>query len=391
MGHLLDQVPRQGKDVVPAFPQRRYVQRDHIDPVVEIAPETTLGDELVQVPVCRCDQPEIGPDDLRAAKPLEVLFLECPQEFRLHLEGHVSYFVEKEGTPVGEFEFAGLALCLGAGECPPFIPEELALDEVLGYGRAVDANEGIEPARASLVNGLGEELLAGSTLPGDQYGVVVRRGLEGIPFQCLQCTALPDNALEGVPGGPQRHELLFVVLDLGFKAGKLLGQLLHVFHVLEHHVAEDCNYLAVLVDGDTLNDDVLSLDPLDLVDLRLARLCNDVHAGVLDHVGTVPPDLFFRVDAEEIAVGPVEEKDVTVHVGHHDAVVYVVEHQLEKLELVDESPGVIVKEGAGYGVPIAKTVRPALNTHGISTHVRESIRIATCIPNATPWYTTLQT
>ena len=63
---------------------------------------------------------------------------------------------------------------IGTGERPLLVAEELALEELLGDGGAVDGDERRRRARAVLVDGAGDELLAGAALAGDEDGHVLR-------------------------------------------------------------------------------------------------------------------------------------------------------------------------------------------------------------------------
>src|SRR5256885_24790 len=57
-----------------------------------------------------------------------------------------------------------------AGERPPLVPEELALDQVGGDGWEVHGDEGAGLPVAPGVDVAGQHLLAGAALPGDQDG-----------------------------------------------------------------------------------------------------------------------------------------------------------------------------------------------------------------------------
>ena len=77
---------------------------------------------------------------------------------------------------VGVLE-APLPLRARAGEGALLVPEELALQEALRERRATERHEVAVLARAVVVDGLGEELLAGAALAGDEHGDVGRGDL----------------------------------------------------------------------------------------------------------------------------------------------------------------------------------------------------------------------
>jgi len=68
-------------DVRTAFPQRRQVDPQHVDPVVEVFAEFALAHEGLDVAVGRGDDPHVYLDRLVAAQPFEGLVLEDPQQF----------------------------------------------------------------------------------------------------------------------------------------------------------------------------------------------------------------------------------------------------------------------------------------------------------------------
>src|SRR5206468_5079144 len=87
---------------------------------------------------------------------------------------HVADLVEEEGAAAALLELADAA-AVGAGEGPLLVAEQLALQQVLRDGCAVEGQEWGLSAGAVLVDSAGDELLAGATLPGDQRG----KGLVG--------------------------------------------------------------------------------------------------------------------------------------------------------------------------------------------------------------------
>ena len=75
-----------------------------------------------------------------STEPAELALLEDAQQLRLRLSGRFADLVEKERPAVGELEHAHVLL-VGAGERSPLVPEELALQERLGDGVAVEGDE----------------------------------------------------------------------------------------------------------------------------------------------------------------------------------------------------------------------------------------------------------
>ena len=103
------------RNVFLVLAQRRNIDGDHVEAVVEILAERAFFERGAQVAVGGGDQADIHFERFRAAEPLEFALLQDAQQ--LHLDGgrHVADFVEEQRAFVGQLEFSGLARS-GAGE-----------------------------------------------------------------------------------------------------------------------------------------------------------------------------------------------------------------------------------------------------------------------------------
>jgi hypothetical protein len=90
------------------------------------------------------------------------------RSFAWSVEGHLAHLVEEERAAVGELEEA-LLVFGGARERALLVPEELALEQVLGHGRAVLRDEELVLAARLVVHGAGDELLARAGLALDEH------------------------------------------------------------------------------------------------------------------------------------------------------------------------------------------------------------------------------
>ena len=141
---------------------------DDIEAVVEILAELLLRDRLLQVAVRRGDDADIRPDRGVAADAGEFTLLQHAQELALDGERHLPDLVEEEGAAVALLEAAD-ALGRGPGEGPLLVPEELALEQVLGDRGAVDGQQALLAALAVAVDGAGDKFLAAAALAGDKH------------------------------------------------------------------------------------------------------------------------------------------------------------------------------------------------------------------------------
>src|SRR5205823_7997903 len=94
----------------------------------------------------------------------------------LRTRRHVANLVEKNGAAVRQLEFAAARLG-GAGERALFVAEQLALDQLLRDGRAVDLDERPVGAPTVLMKRACDQLLAGAVPAGDQHPPLGWRGL----------------------------------------------------------------------------------------------------------------------------------------------------------------------------------------------------------------------
>src|SRR5207249_2797829 len=144
----------------------RQADAEDIQAVIQIAAEPPRGYQLLQVAVGGREQPHVGLDGLVAADALEALLLEQAQQLRLRQRGHFADLVEEQRAARALLELAD-ALALGAGERALLVAEQLALQEGFGDGGTVDSQERPLPAAAVLVDGAGDQLLAGAALAED--------------------------------------------------------------------------------------------------------------------------------------------------------------------------------------------------------------------------------
>ncbi len=204
------------------FAQGRDIDRNHVEPVVEVFAKRSVFERGAQVAIGGSDQPHVDLDGARAAQALEFALLQHAEKFDLDGGRHVSDFIEKESAFVGEFEFARLAGG-GSGEGPFFVAEEFALQKILGDRRAVDFDEGTGSAARFFVDGAGDEVFAHSAFAAQQNGGVGGR-----------------NAFDGgehfLHFGTDRDDVgMAVLLSKGFAKRAVLFAQAGVIEFLVHH------------------------------------------------------------------------------------------------------------------------------------------------------------
>ena len=159
-----------------ALAERRELQGDDVEAVVEVLAEVALRDALLEVAVRGGDDAHVDLERLVAADALERPLLQEAQQLHLRGQGDLAHLVEEERAAVGLLE-AALAPGDRAGERALLVAEELALQERLAERRAVEPHERRLGARAGAVDRLGDQLLAGAALAVDEHAGAARRHL----------------------------------------------------------------------------------------------------------------------------------------------------------------------------------------------------------------------
>jgi len=139
---LVDEVQRQRLQSVQTIAQRRNVQRQHVEPVIQVLAKLTLGAELGQVHLGRADHPHIQIDLFVAADPTEAAVLQEAQQLGLQPRAHLADAIEKQRTACGQLQQAELAFRPRAFEGAGAVAEQLGLGHRLRQAGAVERHEG---------------------------------------------------------------------------------------------------------------------------------------------------------------------------------------------------------------------------------------------------------
>ncbi len=121
-GGTVQEISGQRKNVVGALAQRRYAERHHVQPMVEVLAETAALHLRRQVAIGRRHQAHIELPGARAADPLELALLQHAEEFGLERGGELANLVQKDGAALGHLELA-LLLRHRARERALLVPE----------------------------------------------------------------------------------------------------------------------------------------------------------------------------------------------------------------------------------------------------------------------------
>ena len=158
----------QSGNILDPLRQRRQVNRNRVEAMIQVGAKRTSTDRPVQVAVGGRDYPDVYFDGPVTPNAFEAFVLQNMQQFRLKIDGQLSDFVQKNGAPVRHFK-ATRTRTHSAGERAFGVAEQLALEQAGRKRRAVDLDEQLSFSWAETVDMARHEILAGARLAGDQH------------------------------------------------------------------------------------------------------------------------------------------------------------------------------------------------------------------------------
>lgn len=156
--------------IIAALAQGRRLDREHIDAIVEVAPEGPRFDIARKIDVRGCDQPEIGLDAVTRSDLGGDAVVKHAQELGLHRDRRVADLVEEQDAAVSRNERA-FALDDSAGEGALGVAEEFSARQRFGDGARIERDEGFAAARREAVKLARDQLLARPGFPVSSTGV----------------------------------------------------------------------------------------------------------------------------------------------------------------------------------------------------------------------------
>ena len=198
----LQEIARQRQDVAGPISERVDGDLGDRQSIEQVLAEVPGRHRLFQPHVGGGDQPDVDGHRMPGAKPHHLVLLEDPQQLHLRGQGQIADLVEKQRPSVRLLEPSGLAQG-GAGEGPLLVAEEIALDQRLREGAAVDGHEGSVRAVGELVDVAGHDLFPCPCLTGDEHRGAAGRHLLNAGQERARLRVLEDQRL-----GPHRQRQL---------------------------------------------------------------------------------------------------------------------------------------------------------------------------------------
>jgi len=92
--------------VLSTLPQGWNQDGKYVQPIVKITAEVIPRDHVIHIAMSGGDQSHVDVMRTAATQPLELLFLQNAQKFRLQSQRQVPDFVQKESAGIGHFKAA---------------------------------------------------------------------------------------------------------------------------------------------------------------------------------------------------------------------------------------------------------------------------------------------
>ena len=128
---------------------------------------------------------------------MQALLLQHAHQLHLRAQSHVANFIEKDGAVIGLFEPPDPPR-FRPSESAALVAEQFAFQQRFRNGRAVDGDEGRVGPIAVLVEGAGDQLLAGARFTADEHVHRLGSDTANLLVDGLHGGALAN---QGVPGG----------------------------------------------------------------------------------------------------------------------------------------------------------------------------------------------
>jgi hypothetical protein len=168
-GELLKEHLGESHDVVAPVAERRDIDAEEVEPMIEIFAEFALGDRIGEVTIGGSDDADIDREFLAAADAADFMIFDGSQNFRLESEGKAGQLVEEKSSAVGCFEETDPGGA-GVGKGATFMSKEFAFGEGFREGGAIDFDERLFGTRAVAMNPAGDGGFTGAGLTLDQNG-----------------------------------------------------------------------------------------------------------------------------------------------------------------------------------------------------------------------------
>ncbi len=168
-GVALEKARRQQRNIFPPGTQRRQIDGDDVEPVVQIFAKLAFAHGLPQIDVGGRQDAHVHLDLVHPAQVHEAPVLQHAQDLGLRIHSHGADLVQEQGAEVGHLKKALLGGNSGS-ERTLDVAKEGRFEQIAGHGARIDGHKGFVPARGIGMERFRDQFLAGSAFALDQDG-----------------------------------------------------------------------------------------------------------------------------------------------------------------------------------------------------------------------------
>ena len=117
----------QAGNILLTLAQRRDLQRNHIQAIVEVAAERAFFHRIQQIAVGSGDDAHVDLDGMGRADSHHFALLQHAQQAGLRLERHLANLIKEQGAAIGQLKFARRAAASRSGKSAVDIAKQFAL------------------------------------------------------------------------------------------------------------------------------------------------------------------------------------------------------------------------------------------------------------------------
>ena len=176
-----EKVRDQQRDIIPPLAQARELDRNHVEPIVQVLTKSSFFDPLFQRLVGGRHHANVYMNGNVLTHAPDFPLLQNAQEPALEHRRHRADLIEKDGAPIGFLEQT-LLIIDRAGERAAAMAKKLGLEQILRQGAAIDRNKRGKLAAAVEMQGASDQFLARAALAEDQDRAI----RIGYPFDQLE-------------------------------------------------------------------------------------------------------------------------------------------------------------------------------------------------------------
>ena len=195
---LGDEMPDEKGYVAHAIPQRRNIQFENAQPVVQILAELALPDHLRQISVGRADKPKVGMELTLMSYLLDFPGFKDTEKLRLHGQRQFTDFIQKNGARVRHFKLALHAADLGSRERPSLITEQFRFHQFRRQCGTVHSDERPIRALAGHMQSLRHQLLPCARFPAYENRFLAERETPPQAAHVFNARGFAHNSFERI-------------------------------------------------------------------------------------------------------------------------------------------------------------------------------------------------